>query len=100
MIGDSSDHALVIGASGITGWGILHNLLTYPTPTTWSSIVGLTSRTLSRADALLPREEDKRIRLHSGLDLMAPDRGEAVEMLKGVEGIEMVCIEVLEEGID
>lgn len=97
MTGDSSNHALVIGASGITGWGILHSLLTYPTPTAWSSVVGLTSRPLSRADALLPQEDNKRIRLHSGFDLITPNSGEVVKMLKGVEGIEMVCIEVLDK---
>lgn len=60
-------HALVFGASGVSGWGVVNQLTTYPTPTTWASITGTTNRQLSPSDAFLP--EDSRISLVSGIDL-------------------------------
>lgn len=65
----SSDkkHALVFGASGISGWAILNQALTYPTPTTFSRITGLTNRPLTLEDACLP--PDPRLHLASGVDL-------------------------------
>jgi hypothetical protein len=52
----SSDkkHALVFGASGISGWSILNQALTYPTPTTFSHITGLTNRPLTPRRRLSP----------------------------------------------
>jgi hypothetical protein len=63
------DHvALVFGASGISGWAVMQNLLTYPSPTTFGRIIGLTNRPLSKAESNLP-EDDKRVELYSGIDL-------------------------------
>lgn len=65
----SSDkkHALVFGTSGISGWSILNQALTYPTPTTFSHITGLTNRPLALEDASLP--SDPRLQLASGVNL-------------------------------
>jgi hypothetical protein len=65
----SENHALVFGASGVSGWGIMHELVSYPTSTTWTSIIGATNRPLSPAEAHLP--DDLRISLVSGIDLTA-----------------------------
>lgn len=60
--------ALVFGASGISGWAVMQNLLSYPSPDTFRRIVGLTNRPMSKADGNFA-EDDKRIELYSGFDL-------------------------------
>ena len=57
----------------------MNQLLSYPTPTTWTSITGLTNRELSLEDANLPN--DPRISLVSGIDLLKPAL-EVAELLK------------------
>ena len=84
MTSQTEYQALVFGASGITGHAILKELLRYPDAQTFSRIIGLTNRPLSKENALLP--EDDRIELISGLDLT--DREKTFEHLKGVTGIE------------
>ena len=64
----STKHALVFGASGISGWGTIAQLLSYPTKDTWGSIVGLTNRPLNKSDTTLP--DDPRISFVSGVDLL------------------------------
>jgi nucleoside-diphosphate-sugar epimerase len=61
------NHALVFGASGVTGWAIMNNAVNYPTPATFERVIGLTNRPLSISDAYLPR--DSRLELYSGADL-------------------------------
>lgn len=64
---DSEKTVLVFGASGIIGWGVTNNLLDFTTPTTFEHIVALTSRRLTKAQALRPH--DSRLEVHSGIDL-------------------------------
>jgi hypothetical protein len=79
--------ALVFGASGITGWGIAKQALTYPTPVTFDKVIGLTNRPISKEEALLP--EDDRLVIHSGMDLSTT--AEAVQAsLAQVDGNELV----------
>lgn len=78
-------HALIFGASGITGWALMNQAVTYPTPTTFSRIIGLSNRPLAAADAQLPA--DARIELYSGIDL-SKGKVEAVEQLRKVKDIE------------
>lgn len=59
-------HALILGASGISGWSILNQARRYPTPTTFSRITGTTNRPLSLERAQIPL--DDRIQLVSGVD--------------------------------
>jgi len=71
-------HALVFGASGITGWTIIKELIQgYPDSNDFSKITALTNRPLSREQALWP-ESDK-LQIVSGLDLLTS---------KGQEGLD------------
>ncbi|KAK3641828.1 hypothetical protein LTR56_011155 [Elasticomyces elasticus] len=76
--------ALVFGASGITGYALLKELIVYPTPTTFSRVIGLTRRPLHGDVAQLP--EDERIELYSDLDLT--DREKSLFHLQHIPGIE------------
>lgn len=60
------NHALVLGASGISGWALLDQCRTYPTPETFSKITGQTNRPLSLSQAQIPA--DPRINLVNGID--------------------------------
>lgn len=59
-------HALVLGASGISGWSLLNQARTYPTPTTFSRITGTTNRPLTLEQAHIP--QDPRVQIASGID--------------------------------
>lgn len=76
--------ALVFGASGITGYPLLKQLVSYPTPQTFGRVIGLTHRPLSRDITQLP--EDNRIELYSDLDLR--DRNKTLYHLHQIPGIE------------
>lgn len=65
----SQKHAVVFGASGITGWRVVKELLSYPTATAFASVTGVTNRPLTVEGARLP--PDPRLRLVSGVDLTA-----------------------------
>ncbi|VDB85015.1 unnamed protein product [Peniophora sp. CBMAI 1063] len=58
--------ALVLGASGISGWAITRELLRYPTPTTFSQVIALSNRPLDPAVTLL---SDPRLTYEHGVDL-------------------------------
>lgn len=60
-------HALIFGASGISGWSILNQARNYPSSSTFSRITGLTNRPFSLEQAQLP--EDERIQIVPGIDL-------------------------------
>ncbi|KAL6907298.1 hypothetical protein GGI43DRAFT_431350 [Trichoderma evansii] len=76
--------ALVFGASGVTGWAITNAALSYPTPTTFKRVVGLTNRPLSVEDSAFP--QDSRLQLYSGLDL-SKDAQNITEYLSKIENI-------------
>ncbi|KAK5130066.1 hypothetical protein LTR08_002499 [Meristemomyces frigidus] len=76
--------ALVFGASGITGYPLLKQLLSFPTPRTFGRVIGLTNRPLSRDATQLPIDE--RIELYSDLDLR--DRDKSLFALQHIPGIE------------
>ncbi|KAH7317445.1 hypothetical protein BKA65DRAFT_515929 [Rhexocercosporidium sp. MPI-PUGE-AT-0058] len=59
-------HALILGASGISGWSILNQIQEYPTKTTFSRITGTTNRPFSLQQARI--SPDPRINLVSGID--------------------------------
>lgn len=63
-----SNVALVFGASGISGWAVTRNLLSYPSPTTFSRVIGLTNRPMSLAESQLP-QDDARLEIYSGINL-------------------------------
>ncbi|EKG14165.1 hypothetical protein MPH_08668 [Macrophomina phaseolina MS6] len=59
-------HALILGASGISGWSLLNQARIYPTPTTFSRITGTTNRPFTLKQAHIP--EDDRVKIASGID--------------------------------
>ncbi|OJJ08151.1 hypothetical protein ASPVEDRAFT_34326 [Aspergillus versicolor CBS 583.65] len=69
MIESQNNVALVFGASGISGWAVTKNLLSYPSATTFSRVIALTHRPRTVADSGLPL--DPRLELYSGVDLRA-----------------------------
>ncbi|EPE10961.1 sirq protein [Ophiostoma piceae UAMH 11346] len=65
-----SKYALVFGASGVTGWSMVNELLhDYPRPGVWGGVVALTNRPLSLAQSHWPAD-DKRLSIVSGIDLL------------------------------
>jgi hypothetical protein len=64
----SSNVGLVFGASGVSGWAVTKELLSYPSSTTFKRVIGLGSQPFTAADrASLPN--DSRLELYSGIDL-------------------------------
>jgi hypothetical protein len=63
-------HALIFGATGISGWSLMKQCLSYPSPTSFSRITGLCNRAVNKNDLFLP--DDARLHIVSGIDLTAP----------------------------
>lgn len=69
----SPKHALVFGASGITGWAIVNAILNgYPTPEVFSQVTALTNRPLSLEASQWPVSD--KLQLVSGIDLLHGDQ--------------------------
>lgn len=66
----NQSHALIFGASGVSGWALAKECLSFPTPQTFQRVTALTNRPLSHEDSLLP--SDPRLHLASGVDLTQP----------------------------
>jgi hypothetical protein len=65
-----SKSALVFGASGVTGWSFINEILSdYPEKNTWKRAHALFNRTLSHSQTQWP--EDPRLNMVSGIDLLA-----------------------------
>ncbi|EXF82147.1 hypothetical protein CFIO01_00661 [Colletotrichum fioriniae PJ7] len=60
--------ALVFGASGISGWAVTNNLFSYPTPSTFSRVIGLTNRPMDLSGSQLPKN-DSRLEIYSSTNL-------------------------------
>lgn len=76
----SNNVALVFGASGISGWAVTKNLLSYPTANTFRRIIALKNRPRSLAECGLP--PDPRLERYSSINL----RGTLEEVLEGMNG--------------
>ncbi|KAI0121199.1 hypothetical protein BJ170DRAFT_149431 [Xylariales sp. AK1849] len=73
-----SNHALVFGASGITGWAITKAILEgYPSEDAFASVTALTNRPLSLDDALWPTSS--KLDVVSGIDILTAQGQEALE---------------------
>lgn len=83
-------HALVFGASGITGWGIVNAILnSYPSESTFTRVTALTNRPLPTEAAQWPKSG--KLQVVSGLDLLAGDQSTLEATMEGrVSGIETV----------
>lgn len=78
---DTDNHALVFGASGITGWAIVNAILNgYPSPSTFSKVTALTNRPLAPETAQWPQSD--RLQVVSGLDVLAGDQSTLEKTLK------------------
>lgn len=68
--------AIVFGASGVTGWSFINELLhDYPKQGIWEGVVAMTNRPLKQEDSLWP--SDPRLQIISGLNLL--ESQEAIE---------------------
>lgn len=66
------NHAIVFGASGLAGWGVVEQLLSnYPSPGTFSKVTALVNRPLSIANAYWPTPAEPKLHLVSGANLAA-----------------------------
>ncbi|KAL1596473.1 hypothetical protein SLS60_009119 [Paraconiothyrium brasiliense] len=64
-----SKSALVFGASGVTGWSFINEILNdYPEPKIWKRVHALTNRPLSQEQSQWPT--DLRLNIVSGIDLL------------------------------
>ena len=79
-MGDTHNVALVFGASGISGWAVTKNLLSYPSASTFTRVIALANRPRSLAECSLP--QDPRLELYSGIDL----RGNLDQVLGTMKG--------------
>ncbi|KAF2465274.1 uncharacterized protein BDR25DRAFT_328677 [Lindgomyces ingoldianus] len=85
-----SKSALVFGASGVTGWSFVNELLNdYPKKGIWGKVHALTNRPLSQKQSQWP--DDPRLNIVSGVDLLkgAQEDLEAIlkEKIKGIEDV-------------
>ncbi|EGD90751.1 hypothetical protein H112_02217 [Trichophyton rubrum D6] len=72
MAAPNARHALVLGASGISGWSLINQLLqSYPRAGTWSRITGVTRKPMNSEEvSSWPQSrEDQAFRLVSGFDI-------------------------------
>jgi hypothetical protein len=75
-------HALVAGASGISGWALVNTLLSdYPEAGVFSKVTALTNRPLSEEVSQWPK--DPRLEVISGIDLL---KGSQTDLEKNLEG--------------
>ena len=87
----AGDHALIFGASGITGWAITNQILNgYPSPNAFAKVTALTNRPLKMEETLWP--QSNKLQLVSGIDLMNTGGQTALEaeMKSKIEDIETV----------
>lgn len=87
-ISPTNNHALIFGASGITGWAIVNAILNeYPSPNVFNRVTALTNRPLPREVAQWPSSD--KLQVISGLDLLRGDQAMLEgEMTRRVPGIE------------
>ncbi|KAK4891374.1 hypothetical protein LTR27_010028 [Elasticomyces elasticus] len=74
-------HALVFGASGVTGWSFVNEILNdYPEKSVWDGVVAMTNRPLKQEDSLWPT--DQRLQIVSGIDLLKGSQEDLESALK------------------
>lgn len=84
-----SKSALIFGASGVTGWAFVNEILNdYPKEEIWDKVYALTNRPLNQSDSLWPNDE--RLTIVSGIDLLKGSQEDLEDALQKIEGIEKV----------
>ena len=81
-------HALVLGASGISGWSLLNQLRQYPSAETWHRISGTTNRPFDVSQSGIPI--DNRLRVYSGIDLTKDVDSIAQSLKDNINDVETV----------
>ena len=86
----TGNHALVYGASGISGWAIVNAILNgYPSKDAFTKVSALVNRPLTREMALWP--DDPRLQIVSGIDLLKGSQEDLKKTIKeNVKDIESV----------
>ncbi|CAK4031922.1 Hypothetical predicted protein [Lecanosticta acicola] len=81
--------ALIWGASGVTGWSFVNEILNdYPEKGTWDSVTALTNRPLKQEDSLWPR--DSRLQIVSGVNLLAGQEDIEAALKEHVKDIDKI----------
>jgi len=76
-----SKSALIFGASGVTGWSFVNEILgDYPKPGLWKRVHALTNRPLLQKDSQWP--PDQRLNLVSGIDLTIDSQEDLQDALR------------------
>ncbi|ORY06912.1 hypothetical protein BCR34DRAFT_489840 [Clohesyomyces aquaticus] len=85
-----SKSALVFGASGVTGWSFVNEILNdYPKKNIWEKVHALTNRPLSQKQSLWAN--DSRLNIVSGIDLLEGSQEDLEAVMKEkIQGIENV----------
>lgn len=84
-----SKSALIFGASGVTGWAFVNEILhDYPKEEIWGKVYALTNRPLKQRDSLWPNDE--RLNIVSGIDLLKGSQEDLEDALRKIKGIEKV----------
>ncbi|KAF2737733.1 hypothetical protein EJ04DRAFT_532905 [Polyplosphaeria fusca] len=85
-----SKNALIFGASGVTGWSFVNEMLhDYPKHNVWGKVHALTNRPLSLKQSQWPN--DSRLNIVSGIDLLKGSQEELeATMREKIQGIEDV----------
>jgi len=75
------NQALVFGATGVSGWSFINEILhDYPRKGVWSKVHALTNRPISQENTLWPK--DDRLKIVSGIDLLKGSQAELEDVLK------------------
>lgn len=84
------NHALIFGASGITGWAIVNQILNgYPDTSSFSKVTAMTNRPLSQELSQWPKSD--KLNIVSGLDLLKGSQEDLETALKSrVDGVNTV----------
>lgn len=81
--------ALVFGASGVTGWSFVNELLNdYPKNGIWDAVVAMTNRPLKQKDSLWPA--DPRLQIVSGVNLLDTQQSIERALKDSVKGIDQI----------
>lgn len=79
--GATGYHALVFGASGITGWAIVNTILTgSPDSSAFSKVTALTNRPFTQEVAQWPKSD--RLNIVSGIDLLKDSQSDLEATIK------------------
>lgn len=77
----SYKHALVFGASGVSGWAVIDQLLKgYPTDERWDKVTALTNRPLSLEVSIWPKKDS--LQIVSSINLLEGSAEDLMSVMK------------------